>query len=91
MNMEPQINKIAYLKTLAVGFLLGAGVMLLAGAAANDPGPFHCREAGTNDMAVFVIDSRDGHVWRMSKSEFLDFGTPSRPIVEKTGTMPQPK
>ncbi len=90
MNLE-QIGKIVDFKTLAIGFLLGAGVMLLAGAAANDPGPFHCREAGTNDMAVFVIDTRDGHAWRMSRTDFLDFGTPAKPIVEKTGIMPPAK
>ncbi len=90
MNLE-QIGKIADFKTLAIGFLLGAGVMLLTGAAANDPGPYHCREAGTNDMAIFVIDTRDGHVWRMSRTDFLDFGTPSRPIVEQTSTAPSAK
>ncbi len=90
MNLE-QIGKIADFKTLAIGFLLGVGVMLLTGAAANDPGPYQCREAGTNDMAIFVIDTRDGHIWRMSRSDFLDFGTPNRPLVEKTGTVPPVK
>ncbi len=90
MNLE-QTGKIADFKTLAVGFLLGVGVMLLTGAAANDPGPYQSREAGTNDMAVFVIDTRDGHIWRMSRSDFLDFGTPSKPIVERASTEPPEK
>jgi hypothetical protein len=91
MNMEQQIGKVIYLKTLAIGFLLGVSVILLTGAGANDRGPYQCREAGTNDMAIFVIDTRDGHIWRMSRSDFLDFGTPIKPLVEKTGTVPPVK
>jgi hypothetical protein len=93
MNLEQQIRRITYLKPLVIGFLLGVGIMLLAGAgaSANEAGPYQCREAGTNDMAIFVIDTRDGHIWRMSRGSCLDFGTPLQPLVEKGSAVPAVK
>jgi hypothetical protein len=91
MNLEQQNSKTAYLKPLVIGFLLGVSIILLTGAGANDPGPYQCREAGTNDMAIFVVDTRDGHIWRMSRGDCLDFGTPIKPAAEKTGTVPPVK
>ncbi len=90
MNLE-QTKKITDLKTLVAGFLLGVCVMLLAGAGANETGPYQCREAGTNDMAIFVIDTRDGHIWRMGRGICIDFGTPIKPAIEKSDTVPQAK
>ena len=61
MNIKKQIGKVADFKNLIIGFLLGVCLMLLTGAGANEQGPFLCCTAGTNDTAVFVVDSRDGH------------------------------
>ena len=90
MNLK-QVGKITDLKSIAIGFLLGICVMLLAGAGANDQGPYQSRQAGTNDMAVFVIDTRDGHIWRMGRGICIDFGTPIRPVTEPGATEPSVK
>jgi len=91
MNREKLIGSIAGLKNIAMGFILGICVMLLTGAGANDIGPYKCCTAGANDAAVFVVDTRDGHTWRLGRSDFYDFGTPDRPISERTSTVPRVK
>ena len=88
MNMKQQIRKIANLKTLAMGFVLGICVMLLTGAGANDQGPYQCCQAGENDSTVFIVDTRDGHSWRMGRYEYVDMGTPLSPKLEKKGSHP---
>lgn len=87
MNLE-QIGRTVDFKTLAAGLLLGICLMLLMGARSNERGPYECCTAGANDFAVFVVDTRDGHTWRMSRTDFLDLGTPDNPISERTSTTP---
>jgi hypothetical protein len=91
MNWEQQIGKLADLKNIAIGLLLGICVMLLTGAGANDQGPFQNCRAGENDTAIFVTDTRDGHTWRFSRTEFDDFGTPLSPKMRQAGEMPKVK
>jgi hypothetical protein len=88
MNLEQQIRRIEYLKPLVIGFLLGVGVMLLAGASANEPGPYRCCAAGTTEVAAFVVDTRDGHTWRLERTNFHDFGVPYKAASGQTGTAP---
>ncbi len=92
MNCEKQTTeKSTSRKTLVIGLLLGLCIMLLLGATEGRIGPYQCCAAGNNDVAVFVIDTRDGHTWRLGKSDFSDFGTPDKPISERTSIVPRVK
>ena len=91
MNWDKQIERIGSLKNLIAGFLLGVCVVLLMGASANDQGPFQSCRAGQNDTAIFVIDTRDGHTWRFSRTDFDDFGTPVSPKMRQTGEVQKMK
>lgn len=64
--------------SMAIGFLLALCLALTLGAigSAGDEsaGPYRC--SANSDMAVFVIDTRTGQTWQLSRSHNIDLGTP---------------
>ena len=61
---------------MAIGFLLALCLVLALGAATGgeSQGPYQCSSG--NDKAVFVIDTRTGQTWQLSRSDTFDLGTP---------------
>jgi hypothetical protein len=62
-----------------IGFLLGICIMLAVAAASNNdksPGAYQCCAAGNESTAVFIIDTKTGHTWRLNRSDHYDYGTP---------------
>ena len=97
MNVRTRIGKIAGFKNVLIGFLLGLCVVLAAGvidpydSSIHETGRYRCCAAGSDNEAVFVIDSRTGHTWRISRTDFYDFGTPDKPVSERTSQIPLEK
>ena len=58
------------------------------GARGDNLGPFQGVSAVANDVAIFIVDTRDRHAWRLGRTDFFDFGTPENPISERTSTNP---
>ncbi len=72
-NVSKQIS----IKDILIGFLAGVCLMLLFGATLYDQGgPFECCAAGDDSLSVFVMDRQTGHVWRLSRTDTYDYGTP---------------
>ena len=69
------------ISSLAIGFLLAICLLLVIGASNNNNNSqrYQCCSAGDEQLAVFVIDTATGHIWRLSRSDIYDFGTPSEP------------
>ncbi len=65
-------------KSMVIGFLLAVCLGLILGASGETGdegvGPYRCT-AGS-DTSVFVIDSRTGQTWRLSRTDNVDYGTP---------------
>jgi hypothetical protein len=82
------------LKNLVIGFLLGLCVMLAIAAASsnnNNSGTYQCCAAGDDSTAVFVIDTRTGQTWRLSRSDHYDYGTPQQRNSVRSSIVPQVK
>ncbi|UCE98864.1 MAG: hypothetical protein JSV82_06660 [Planctomycetota bacterium] len=76
-------------KYLALGLLLALCLIIAIGAASNDGrGRYLCCPAGDNELAVYVIDTRTGQTWRMSRTDTFDFGTPQQRKSERRSQTP---
>lgn len=71
--------------SVVIGFLLAFCLLLAFGAANRDNNNrrYECCAAGTDELAVFVIDTQTGHAWRLGRGSFYDFGTPQSPISSR--------
>jgi hypothetical protein len=70
------------LRNLMIGFLLGVCLTLTVAATSDSDdsqGPYLCCPAGEDPVSVFVVDTKTGHTWRLSRADFYDFGTPQAP------------
>jgi hypothetical protein len=70
------------LTSLVIGFLLALCLLLVIGATKdydNSSKRYQCCAAGSEALAVFVIDTETGHTWRLSRTDMYDFGSPSAP------------
>lgn len=67
--------------SVVVGFLLALCLLLVFGAADRDNNNrrYESCVAGTDELAVFIIDTQTGHTWRLGRGSFYDFGTPQSP------------
>jgi len=76
--------------SVAVGFLLALCLFLALGAAGgnNNRGRYECCAAGTDELAVFVIDTQTGQTWRLGRNSSYDFGTPQSPRSSRKSIMP---
>ena len=63
------------------GFLLAMILTLLLGAAGNREGrgPY---EVSSSDGHVYILDSRDGHLWERVGTIYRDLGTPQDPAYK---------
>jgi len=78
-HKKEKLNWNLNLKSLAIGFLLALCLILAIGAAggySDSPGRYQCCTAGNDDLAVFVIDTKTGQTWRISRTDTYNFGTP---------------
>ena len=79
MEHEKQgLNRKINFGSMAIGFLLALCLILATGAASNcddGPGRYQCC-AARSDQAVFIIDTQTGQIWRFSRTDTYDFGTP---------------
>jgi len=76
---------------LAIGFLLALCLIFAVGAAGrndNNRGKYECCTAGTDELAVFVIDTQTGQTWRLGRSSSFDFGTPQSPKSSRRSITP---
>lgn len=72
---------------LLIGLLLGICLMFTIGVSSNNSERYQCCAAGDDSLAVFVIDTQTGQVWRLSRTDTYDFGTPtSRKSTRKSET-----
>lgn len=78
------------ISSIAIGFLLALCLFLTLGAAGgnNNKGKYECCAAGTDELAVFVIDTETGQTWRLGRSSFYDFGTPQSPKSTRQSIQP---
>jgi hypothetical protein len=77
--------------SIAIGFLLALCLILAFGAAVrndNSRGKYECCAAGTDELAVFVIDTQTGQTWRLGRSSSYDFGTPQSPKSTRQSISP---
>lgn len=79
-------------KNFVIGFLLGLCVMLaIAAASSNDKnsGTYQCCAAGDDPTSAFVIDTRTGQTWRLSRNDHYDFGTPQQRKSVRSSIVPR--
>ena len=77
------------LNSLVIGFLLAFCLLLTIGAVRSNPYPrYQCCTAGSEPLAVFVIDTETGHTWRLGRSDMYDFGIPSKPKSRRRSIKP---
>ncbi len=92
MNYKKNIQKWNLgFSSVAIGFLLVLCLMLAVGAAGrndNSRGKYECCAAGTDELAVFVIDTQTGQTWRLGRSSSYDFGTPQSPRSSRKSIRP---
>ncbi len=77
--------------SIAIGFLLALCLIFVVGAAGrndNSKGKYQCCAAGTDELAVFVIDTQTGQTWRLGRSSTYDFGTPQSPKSTRQSILP---
>jgi hypothetical protein len=77
--------------SIAIGLLLAFCLILAFGAADrndNNIGKYECCAAGTDELAVFVIDTQTGQTWRLGRSSYYDFGTPQSPKSTRQSISP---
>ncbi len=70
------------ISSLVIGFLLALCLLLVIGAAKSyddSSERYQCCSAGDEALSVFVIDTKTGHTWRLSRTDVYDFGSPSEP------------
>jgi hypothetical protein len=81
------------LSSVAIGFLLALCLFLTIGAAVgnNNRGKYECCSAGTDELAVFVIDTQTGQTWRLGRNSSYDFGTPQSPKSTRQSIQPMVK
>ncbi len=82
--MEHRKNMLKWdlnISSIAIGSLLALCLFLTLGAASGNDnrGKYECCPAGTDELAVFVIDTQTGQTWRLGRSSSYDFGTPQSP------------
>ncbi len=62
------------MRNLTIGFLLALCLLLNSGyTGAGEVGRYAC--SGDGEL-VTVIDTKTGHIWQISKSSTVDWGTP---------------
>jgi hypothetical protein len=77
--------------SLAIGFVLAIFLLFAVGAAVrndNSRGRYECCAAGSDDLAVFVIDTQTGQTWRLGRNSSYDFGTPQSPKSSRRSITP---
>ena len=61
--------------SMIIGFLLAACLALALGAAgARSEGSYQI--SANSDLSAFIIDTRTGETWQVSRSDNLELGTP---------------
>ena len=79
-------------KNLVIGFLLGLCLMLaVAAASGNDDslGTYQCCPAGDDSTAVFIVNTRTGQTWRLSRNDHYDFGRPQERKSIRSNIVPR--
>lgn len=63
------------LKSMVIGFLLAACLALAMGAAGGgQEGTYQI--SANSDLSAYVVDTRTGECWQISRGDNVEFGTP---------------
>jgi len=89
-DKKRRLNQNLNFRSIAIGFLLALCLILAIGASGGNSsgyGKYQCCAAGGDNLSVFVIDTRTGQTWRLSRADTYDFGTPlARRSVQRSIT-----
>ena len=88
MNREerkPGLN--VDLKSMVIGFLLAACLALAMGAASDSQSEGPYQISANSDLSAYVIDTRTGECWQVSRGDNIELGTPfERKSIRKSIT-----
>ena len=63
------------LKSMVIGFLLAACLALAMGAASGgQEGTYQV--SANSDLSAYIVDTRTGECWQVSRSDNIELGTP---------------
>jgi hypothetical protein len=73
--------------SMIIGFLLAACLALALGAASTrSGGPYQI--SANSDLSAYVIDTRTGEAWQISRGDNIEFGTPFDRKSRRTSVTP---
>ena len=75
--------------SLVIGFLLATCLALALGASTGGTGPEGTYQVSANsDLSAYVIDTRTGETWQVSRGDNVELGTPSERKSNRTTMTP---
>ena len=73
--------------SMIIGFLLAACLALALGAAsARSEGSYQI--SANSDLSAFIIDTKTGETWQISRGNNIEFGTPFDRKSRRTNVTP---
>ena len=62
--------------SMIIGFLLAACLALALGAASGTQSEGSYQISSTSDLSAYIIDTRTGEAWQVSRTDNIELGTP---------------
>lgn len=78
------------MKNILITIVLGALLLLLAGAATSPSNPKYQVVSGSRYPEIFMVDNSTGELVRYFFTESKDLGNPEKIVVESFGTPETP-